>query len=75
MILGFLIGGVVGANVGFLAGVAWKAWADARREQDRRLRLIMLGVSASVAAGHGVVKPREPMELLRVCDLQPDRLN
>ncbi len=44
--------------------------------QNRRLKLILLGVSASVAAGHGVIQPTDrPAEFIRVADIQPTRVN
>ena len=71
----YLLLAVACLKVGFLAGIRWRDWSEEKREQDRRLKLILLGVSASVAAGHGVIHPKEPEELLRIVDIQPTRVN
>lgn len=71
----FLVAWIAGL-VGFVIGLIWRGWVEEgrakelqnRREaQDRRLKLILLGVSASVAAGHGVIH--------RVVDIQPTKVN
>ena len=61
--------------VGFVIGSCWHARCEVQRAQNRRLKLILLGVSASVAAGRGVIQPKEPEELLRIVDIQPTRVN
>ena len=69
------IAGIIGAVV----GAVWRGWVEEGRvkeAQDRRIKLILLGVSASVAAGHGVIHPTDrPAEFIRVADIQPTRVN
>ena len=70
----FLVGWISGF-AGVVAGALWRGWVEEERAQNRRLKLILLGVSASIAAGHGVIHPKEPEELLRIVDIQPTRVN
>ena len=74
----FLVGWIAGL-AGFVAGALWRGWVEegrVREAQDRRIKLILLGVSASVAAGHGVIHPTDrPVEFIRVADIQPTRVN
>ncbi len=74
----FLVGWISGL-VGLVAGALWRGWVEEGRTkeaQDHRLNLILLGVSASVAAGRGVIHPTDkPAEFIRVADIQPTRVN
>ena len=74
----FLVAWIAGL-VGCVLGALWRGWCEegrAREAQDRRIRLSLLGVSASVAAGHGVIHPTDrPAEFIRVADIQPTRVN
>ena len=71
--------GWIAVLVGFVAGAFWRGWVEdgrVKEAQDRRINLILLGVSASVAAGHGVIHPTDkPAEFIRVADIQPTRVN
>ena len=74
----FLVGWFSGL-AGVVVGAVWRGWVEEGRvkeAQDRRIRLILLGVAASVAAGHGVIHPTDrPAEFIRVADIQPTRVN
>ena len=75
----YFLAGWVAGFVGFIVGAVWRGWVEEGRvkeAQDRRINLILLGVSASVAAGHGVIHPTDkPAEFIRVADIQPTRVN
>ena len=66
--------GWIAALASFVAGTWWHARCEEQRAQNRRLKLILLGVSASVAAGH-VIALKEPEKLIRIVDIQPTRVN
>ena len=74
----FLVAWIAGF-VGCIAGALWRGWVEdgrTKEAQDRRIKLILLGVSASVTAGHGVIHPTDrPAEFIRVADIQPTRVN
>lgn len=61
-------------NVGFVLGVVWKAWADSKRDEQRRIRLIWLGVKVGMKTGKHVETRHKTRDFIRVADLPGNKV-
>jgi hypothetical protein len=63
--------------VAFVLGACWKHWCDAQQAEDKRIRLIWLGVKSSIQTGHYIQTTKVPRDFIRVTDLpgNPMRVN
>jgi hypothetical protein len=68
---------VVGLELGFVAGAYWKRWCDVQQAEEKRIRIIWLGVKTSIQTGHYIQTTKAPRDFIRVTDLpgNPMRVN